>query len=154
MLKATKVYCYEQGCKSMLSIGGDDLAKSTIFRYWWGCFSKIDTSADVQFFAQNEVKTKKKVITFPDAQFFAQNEVTTKKKVIMFADAQFRDMKILGGYIPPWICTHGDEEVRNYRKTLFIQSIVENGWLGGCIPHIPPSPGSAPGSFLILINQY
>ena len=34
--KATKVYCYEQGCKSMLSIGGDDLAKSTIFRYWGG----------------------------------------------------------------------------------------------------------------------
>ena len=31
VLKATKVYCYEQGCKSMLSIGGDDLAKSTIF---------------------------------------------------------------------------------------------------------------------------
>ena len=28
MLKATKIYCYEQGCKSMLSIGGDDLAKS------------------------------------------------------------------------------------------------------------------------------
>ena len=24
VLKATKVYCYEQGCKSMLSIGGDD----------------------------------------------------------------------------------------------------------------------------------
>ena len=36
MLKATKVYCYEQGCKSMLSIEGDDLAKSTIFRYWGG----------------------------------------------------------------------------------------------------------------------
>ena len=29
MLKASKVYCYEQGCKSMLSIGGDDLEKST-----------------------------------------------------------------------------------------------------------------------------
>ena len=29
MLKATKVYCYEQGCKSMLSVGGDDLAKLT-----------------------------------------------------------------------------------------------------------------------------
>ena len=61
----------------MLSIGGDDLAKSTIFRYWGGWFSKIDTSANVQFFAQNEVKTKKKIITF--------------------ADAQFWDMKILGG---------------------------------------------------------
>ena len=36
MFKATKVCCYEQGCKSMLSIGGDDLAKSTIFRYWGG----------------------------------------------------------------------------------------------------------------------
>ena len=45
----------------MLSIGGDDLAKSTIFQYWGGGgFSKIDTSADVQFFAQNEVKTKKR----------------------------------------------------------------------------------------------
>ena len=39
----------------------------------------------------------------------------------------------LGGYIPPWIYTHGYEEVRNYR-TLFIQSIVENGWWGGCAP--------------------
>ena len=102
----------------MLSIGGDDLVKLTIFRYWGGSFSKIDTSADAQFFsqnevktqkkkvitfpdvqfsAQNEVKTKKKVITFPDAQFFAQNEVKTKKKVITFADAQFWDMKTLGG---------------------------------------------------------
>ena len=36
VLKATKVYCYEQRCKSMLSIGGDDLAKSIIFRYWGG----------------------------------------------------------------------------------------------------------------------
>ena len=69
MLKVTKVHCYEQGCKSMLSIGGDDLAKSTIFRYWGGWFSKIDTSADVQFFAHNEMKTKKKVITFSDANF-------------------------------------------------------------------------------------
>ena len=31
MLKVTKVYSYEQGCKSMLSIGGDDLEKSTFF---------------------------------------------------------------------------------------------------------------------------
>ena len=60
MLKATKVYCNEQGCKSMLSIGGDDLAKSTIFRYCGVGFSKFDTSADVQFFAHNEVKTKKR----------------------------------------------------------------------------------------------
>ena len=45
----TKVYCYEQRCKSMLSIGGDDLAKLTRLQ-----------SADVQFFAQHEVKTKKK----------------------------------------------------------------------------------------------
>ena len=66
-------------------------------------------SADVQFFAQNEVKTKEKIITFPNAQFFARNEVKTKKKVITFADAQFWVMKILGGdaagllggYIPP-----------------------------------------------------
>ena len=43
-----------------------------------------------------------------------------------------------GGYIPSWICTHGYEEVRNYRITLFIQSIVENNWWGGCNPHIPP----------------
>ena len=70
----------------------------------------------------------------------------TKKKVITFADAQFWDMKILGGmlpdycggYIPPWICTHGYEEVRNYRKTLFIQSIVENGWWGDASPTSPP----------------
>ena len=41
MLKATKVYCYEQGCKSMLSIGGDDLAKSTIFRYWGDDLAKL-----------------------------------------------------------------------------------------------------------------
>ena len=31
-----------------------------------------------------------------DAQFFAQNQVKTKKK-ITFADVQFWDMKILGG---------------------------------------------------------
>ena len=31
MLKATKVYCYEQGCKSMLSIGGDDLQNRPFF---------------------------------------------------------------------------------------------------------------------------
>ena len=31
-----------------------------------------------------------------------------------------------------------NEEVRNYGKILFIQSIVENGWWGGCILHIPP----------------
>ena len=54
-------------------------------------------------------------------------------------------MKILGGMlpdywegcIPPWICTHGYEEVRNYRKTLFIQSIVENGWWGEMHPPHP-----------------
>ena len=45
--------------------------------HWGKRFSKIDTSADIQFFAQNKVKTKTKVITF--------------------ADAQFWDMKILGG---------------------------------------------------------
>ena len=33
-VKAIKAYYYEQECKSMLSIGGDDLAKSTIFRFW------------------------------------------------------------------------------------------------------------------------
>ena len=44
-----------------------------------------------------------------------------------------------GGYIPPWICTHGYEEVQNYRKTLLTQSIVENGWWVTWlqIPHIP-----------------
>ena len=31
-----------------------------------------------------------------------------------------------------------NEGVRNYGEILFIQSIVENGWWGGCIPHIPP----------------
>ena len=30
------------------------------------------------------------------------------------------------------------EEIQNYEKILFIQSIVENKWWGeGCIPHIP-----------------
>ena len=29
------------------------------------------------------------------------------------------------------------EEVQNYGKILFFQSIVENGWWGGCIPYIP-----------------
>ena len=80
-----------------------------------------------------------------------------KKKVITFADAQFWDMKILGddaigllgGYIPLWICTHDHEEVRNYRKTLCIQSIVENSWWGGGDPHIP---GSAPVSHTSLLN--
>ena len=31
VFKVTKVYSDEQWCKSMLSIGGDDLAKSTMF---------------------------------------------------------------------------------------------------------------------------
>ena len=39
--------------------------------------------------AQNEEKTKKKVITFADAQ----NEVKTKKKVITSADAQILPKK-------------------------------------------------------------
>ena len=76
----------------------------------------------------------------------------TKKKVITFADAQFWDMKILGGmlpdywegYIPPWICTHGYEKVRNYRKTLFIQSIVENGWWGADASPTSPPPLDPP----------
>ena len=50
--------------------------------------------------------------------------------------------------IPPWICTHGYEEVRNYRKTLFIQSIVENGWWGGSFPTSPLDPPLALGMLL------
>ena len=45
-----------------------------------------------------------------------------------------------GGYIPPWICTHGYEEVRNYRKTLSIQSYVEKAF--------PTSPPLALGMLL------
>ena len=76
----------------MLSIGGDDLAKLTFFSPFFNIggddFCKIDLYAYVQFFAQNKVKTKTKVITF--------------------ADAQFWDMKILGGIHPsmdlqPWL---------------------------------------------------
>ena len=37
----------------------------------------------------------------------------------------------------------GDEKVRNYRKILFVQNIVESGRLGDTYPTSPP--GSAPG---------
>ena len=75
MLKATKVYCYEQGCKSMLSIGGDDLAKLTILDIGGDDLAKLTRL----HLCPHEVKTKKKVISFPDANFFAQNEVKAKK---------------------------------------------------------------------------
>ena len=45
-----------------------------------------------------------------------------------------------GIYILPWICTHGYEEIRSYRKTLFIQSVVENGWWGSAYPTSRPGP--------------
>ena len=96
MLKATKVYCYELGCKSMLSIGGDELAKSTIFRHWGDDLAKL-TRLQMSNFLPTMKTKKKKVITFPDANFFAQNEVKEKKKVIIYADAQFWELKILGG---------------------------------------------------------
>ena len=128
MLKAPKVYCYEQGCNSVLSIGGDDLAKSTIFRYLGRWFSKIDTSADVQFFVQSEVKTKTMVITF--------------------ADAQFWDMKILEG------CCRiigGDTSLHEFAPMVMKRfEIIEKLCLskaslkmaggGKCIPHTPLDP--------------
>ena len=81
----------------MLSIGGDDLAKSTIFWYWGGWFSKIDTSVDVQLFAHNEVKTKKTGHNVPRCPIFCPKWSEDQKKVITFADAQFWNMKMLGG---------------------------------------------------------
>ena len=88
---------------------------------------------------------------FPDANFFAQNEVKAKKKVITCADAQFWDMKILGGmqpdywggYIPPWICTHGYERFEIIEKLYSSKALLKMAGRG-CIPHIPPPPGSAP----------
>ena len=70
--QGNKVYCYEQGCKYMLSIGEKDLAKSTIFRYWGNDLEKLTRlhSADVQFFAHNEVKTKKKGRDVPRCPIF------------------------------------------------------------------------------------
>ena len=69
------------------------------------------TRADAQFFAQNEVMSKKKVITFPNDQFLTQNEVKTKKKVITFADKGMKILRggaagIMEGIHLPWICTH------------------------------------------------
>ena len=29
------------------------------------------------------------------------------------------------------------EKIRNYGKIVFIKNMFENGWWGGCIPHIP-----------------
>ena len=52
----------------MLSIGGDDLAKSTIFRYWGDDLAKL-TRLQMSNILSCEVMTKKKVITFPDANF-------------------------------------------------------------------------------------
>ena len=90
------------------------------------------------------MKTKKKVITFPDAIFFAQNEVKAKKRsdghhlrwrpVLGHENIGGDAAGLLRGIHPsmdlhPWLW-----EVRNYRKTLFIQSIVENGWWGNASP--------------------
>ena len=99
-----------------------------------GWFSKIDTSADVQFFAHSEVKTeKKKGHNVPRYSIFCP---WRPKKGHHLRWCPVLGMKILGGYIPPWISTHGYEEVGNCRKTLFIQSIVE--WWGGVHPPHPP----------------
>ena len=108
MLKATEVYCYKQGCKSMLSIreiiwqnrpffdiGGDDLAKLTRLQM---------------------------------SNFLPKMKWRPKKGHHVSWCPVLGHENIGGGYIPPWICTHGYEEVRNYGKTLFIQSIVEGGW--------------------------
>ena len=41
------------------------------------------------------------------------------------------------------------EEVRNYKKILFIQNIVENGWWGDAYAAYPTSPPeSAPGCII------
>ena len=55
---------------------------------------------------------------------------------------------LLGGIHPsmdlhPWL-----REVQNYRKTLFIQSIVENGWWGDASPTSPLDPPLALGMLL------
>ena len=36
------------------------------------------------------------------------------------------------------------KKVRNYGKTTFFKNMFENGWWGGCIPHVSLPPGSDP----------
>ena len=84
--------------------------------------------------------------TSADAQFFAQNEVKTKKKVITFADAQFWDMKILGGcyrIIDGDTCLHGFAPMVMKRfeiieKLCLSKALLKMAGEGGGIPHIPP----------------
>ena len=45
------------------------------------------------------------------------------------------------------------EKVQNYEKIVFIKSMFENGWYGGCIPHIS-SPGSAPAHIDNNVSYY
>ena len=42
------------------------------------------------------------------------------------------------------------KEVRSYGKTALNKNIVENGWLGGCIPPHPPLHESAPAFGYVL----
>ena len=48
-----------------------------------------------------------------------------------------------GGYIPPWICTHGYERFETVEK-LYLSKALLKMTGGGMHPSHPP-PGSAPG---------
>ena len=40
-----------------------------------------------------------------------------------------------GGYIPPWICTHGYERFEIIEKLYLSKALLK---MAGCIPHTPP----------------
>ena len=68
--------------------------------------------------------------------------------VITCADAQFWDMEILGemlpdywgGYIPPWICTHGYEKFEIIEKLYLSKALLKMAGGGMHSPHPPLDP--------------
>ena len=79
--------------------------------------------------------------------FFAQNEVKTKKKVITFADAQFWGMKILGGMLPDY---WGDTSLHGFAPMVMKTfEIIEKLYLSKALLKMAdrggmhPPPGSA-----------
>ena len=92
--------------------------------------------------------TKTKVTTFSDVNFFAQNEVKAKKRsspALTLGHENIGGMlpDYWGGYIPPWICTHGYERFEIIEELYLSKALLKMAGGGMHPPHLPP--GSAPG---------